>query len=290
MSSEEIYVALAARFWERQKQSPFKPVDVALYMHLLDTCYSLNWKTPFFHGNDYICKVLGGVDTKTLIASRERLMNGGEVGFVSGKHRKDLSEYSLLDLANLDRNKGGIFPPLPDNKAGKIPVVLNGMDGNIPPLTNNKAGNSPPLFDGKTAPANKSGGKGGKTPHNGERDSNRTIEGEQKNTNTPESDPLAFEVFWGLYGKKVDRKKSERIWIGLPAEKKTKALARIPAYVRSTPNPKFRKDPLTYLHGENWDDEDLPPADNKPTPAANQTTAPLSQAAKLKQQADYIAL
>ena len=121
---------------------------------------------------------------------------------------------------------------------------------------------------------------------------NSLIEQSKKEDNTlpVESDPLGFDAFWNAYDKKVDTAKCRRKWDALPVTKKEKALAHIPAYVRARPDKKFRKDPLTYLNGENWNDEELPPADSKPAPVANQTTAPISHAAKLKQQSQHVPL
>jgi len=64
-----------------------------------------------------------------------------------------------------------------------------------------------------------------------------------------------FELFWNSYNKKVDRKKCETAWKNLTKKNKTLALANVEAYVKSTPEVKYRKNPLTYLHGESWNDE-----------------------------------
>ena len=283
MSSEELYVALHARFWQRAREKAYKSVDIALCLHLIDKCYSLNWKTPFYHGNEYICSCIGLSDDKTLRTSRERMINAGEIAFVSGKHRKDLSEYDLLDLSEMQK-KGGIFPPLSSKKEGNIPPLPQEKGGNIPPLDQKKGGIFPSLSDAKTAISDELGGKGGKIPDN----SDRTIKGAEKskaeNTNTSTPDPLAFEVWWALYDKQVDTKLCKTLWAALSNQNKQKAIEHAPIWVRTWPIKRFRKDPKNYLIGENWNDEELPPADTKAAEPAQHTAAPHSLHEKLKQQ------
>jgi len=69
---------------------------------------------------------------------------------------------------------------------------------------------------------------------------------------SPESD---FELFWNSYNKKKDRKKCETAWKNLTKKNKEYALASVEGYVQSTPEVKYRKNPLTWLHGESWNDE-----------------------------------
>ena len=65
----------------------------------------------------------------------------------------------------------------------------------------------------------------------------------------------SFDEFWNLYGKKVDRKKCEEKYYKLSIEKITKIKAVLHLYVQSKPEVKFRKDPIRWLTGENWNDE-----------------------------------
>jgi len=70
----------------------------------------------------------------------------------------------------------------------------------------------------------------------------------------------AFSDFWQAYGKKEDRHKCEQRWNTLTAAERQAALAHIPGYVAATPDKQFRKNPLTYLNGKCWQDEELPTA------------------------------
>jgi uncharacterized protein YdaU (DUF1376 family) len=64
-----------------------------------------------------------------------------------------------------------------------------------------------------------------------------------------------FEIFWNLYCYKTGRKHVEAKWMKLPIETMELIIQRVPAYVKSTPDVKYRKQPLTYLNGEHWNDE-----------------------------------
>lgn len=79
---------------------------------------------------------------------------------------------------------------------------------------------------------------------------------------------VAFEEWWDMYGKKVDRKKCIKKWKNLTYNEKQLCLNATPAYVASTPDVVFRKNPLTYLNGECWNDEIIikDNGTNKPTP------------------------
>lgn len=65
---------------------------------------------------------------------------------------------------------------------------------------------------------------------------------------------LSFSLFWDAYGKKTDREKCLIKFLQLPELDIEKILAVVPYYVASTPEIKFRKNPLTYLNGKCWMD------------------------------------
>lgn len=64
-----------------------------------------------------------------------------------------------------------------------------------------------------------------------------------------------FESFWGIYKKSRSKHKCLKKWSSLTNFEKSKIFQTLPDYIRSTPDVKFRKDPLTYLNGKCWDDE-----------------------------------
>lgn len=74
---------------------------------------------------------------------------------------------------------------------------------------------------------------------------------------------VSFDTWWLLYAKKRGRKKAEAKWNKLSMRDKMDCISATPAYVASTPDVTYRKDPLTYLNGECWHDEIIKPIDNE---------------------------
>lgn len=83
---------------------------------------------------------------------------------------------------------------------------------------------------------------------------------ELKKTNKKSADADAssesdlFSQFYELYEKKFDRKKAEAKFNRLSRADQLAILEHVPLYVKSTPNPRYRKNPLTYLNGDCWKD------------------------------------
>jgi hypothetical protein len=64
-----------------------------------------------------------------------------------------------------------------------------------------------------------------------------------------------FNKWWELYDKKRGRDKCITKWKKMTATEQFACIAATPAYVESTPDKAYRKDPLTYLNGKCWNDE-----------------------------------
>lgn len=71
---------------------------------------------------------------------------------------------------------------------------------------------------------------------------------------TLESD---FALFWKLYDKKNDSKRCKDKFSKLSKKEIDKILEVVKYYVESTPDPKFRKNPLTWLNGKCWEDVEI---------------------------------
>lgn len=69
------------------------------------------------------------------------------------------------------------------------------------------------------------------------------------------AEEVAFDDWWTLYDKKCGRKDCEKKWNKLSLEEKEACLAATPAYVASTPDKQYRKNPLSYLNQKAWNDE-----------------------------------
>lgn len=76
-----------------------------------------------------------------------------------------------------------------------------------------------------------------------------------KLTNNKQTIESEFEAFWNIYKKSRSKSKCFSKWEKLDIKDRKKIFETLPEYVKSTPDVKFRKDPLTYLNGECWNDE-----------------------------------
>lgn len=65
----------------------------------------------------------------------------------------------------------------------------------------------------------------------------------------------AFDIFWNTYNKKLDRSNSEKKFNKLSIKEIETILKVVNNYVKSTPDVKYRKNPMTWLNGKNWNDE-----------------------------------
>lgn len=65
----------------------------------------------------------------------------------------------------------------------------------------------------------------------------------------------SFDIFWNTYDKKTDSKKCKDKFLKLSEYDINKILDVVSDYVKSTPDKKFRKNPLTWLNGNCWNDE-----------------------------------
>lgn len=81
---------------------------------------------------------------------------------------------------------------------------------------------------------------------------------------------MNFERFWDLYQKKTGREKSLKKFMSIEIEDIDKILIHVPKYVKSKPDPQYRKDPLTYLNGKHWEDEIILPQPQNGTNNATQ--------------------
>jgi len=80
-----------------------------------------------------------------------------------------------------------------------------------------------------------------------------------------------FERFWNLYDKKVDKKdKLLKKWKALSKKDRAAIFEHIPKYKEAQPDKRFRKNPLTYINNESWNDEIIKSAPAKTIPIQGQ--------------------
>jgi hypothetical protein len=66
---------------------------------------------------------------------------------------------------------------------------------------------------------------------------------------------FSFDEFWDLYDKKSDKKKCKEKYEKLSLVQIEKIKVALPIYIKSKPDIQYRKNPLTWLNGECWNDE-----------------------------------
>lgn len=91
------YIGLINQFWSLNKEHAFNTSEIALYFHLLDVSNSLSWKNPFRQGNIQICAAIG-ISEPTVKTARNKLFQVGLIEFKSGKVKRELTEYRLIEL------------------------------------------------------------------------------------------------------------------------------------------------------------------------------------------------
>jgi hypothetical protein len=103
--------------------------------------------------------------------------------------------------------------------------------------------------------------KKGRASHERLTDSPSINKNDNKNTDIDKSiscvtgEKYPFEEAWQMYGRKGNRKTSERRWSNLKNHCRETALEHIPLYVESTPDRQYRKNFETYISQEVWNDE-----------------------------------
>lgn len=101
------------------------------------------------------------------------------------------------------------------------------------------------------------GSKGGENPQskedNSKGDERKGIEDEE---DVDINEPNLFQIFWNLYGNKVEEVKCQREWFKIDSAEYAKIIEHVPKFVNASG--KFLCKPLNYLEGRRWKDEHLP--------------------------------
>lgn len=72
-------------------------------------------------------------------------------------------------------------------------------------------------------------------------------------TDTDNELNIQFDKFWDLYGKKVDARKCKQKFVRLSKSDIEKIFETLPAYIKTTPDLQYRKNPATYLNNRSWE-------------------------------------
>ena len=83
----------------------------------------------------------------------------------------------------------------------------------------------------------------------------------------------SFEIFWGVYDKKVGKEPSKRLWERLRDSDKASIMNHLDTYIEQKQDKLYRKDPVNYLKDRVWEDEVLEYRYQEPT-ISNNTQQP----------------
>ena len=90
-------------------------------------------------------------------------------------------------------------------------------------------------------------------------DASTSLVSEEKRRGETETEEIAindrFDDFWNMYDKKDGAAKCKSKWNKLKDHEKDSIFRSLPSYVISTPDKQYRKNPLTWLNGEHWNDD-----------------------------------
>ena len=73
--------------------------------------------------------------------------------------------------------------------------------------------------------------------------------------NNSEIIPSDFLQWWKVYNKQINRSKCLKLWLKLTEKEKQDCITNTPAYVESTNDKQFRKNPETFLRNKSFYDE-----------------------------------
>jgi len=218
MSNELSMYDLTRDWWNFAFENPekIKPIHTALYMFAIEHCNRLAWKRKFGLPTTMAMEAIGVKSYNTYISAF-----------------KDLVDWGFFILIEKSKNQ---------------------HSSNIVALSNNDKAHDKALDKAMYKHDTKHTSKQSESTRQSTVSINiPNTNNHIPNTNIPNTSE--FERFWNLYNKKVDKKKCEKKWKLLTKEQRTKIFETLPAYIESTPNVKFRKNPYTYLNNESWNDE-----------------------------------
>ena len=243
--------ALHNHFRRLRQRLTFTPLEAYLFYELVDICNDEGWPAEFSARNTALMAALG-CSEPGLIKARKTLVAAGLLTHNEGQNRKPTTY-------RLNHPKG-----LTELSVSASTAPAEHLTEGLTELSNPAENEGKHLTEGLTE----------FSPYKEQTKTKRTIA--QSRQNDEPQNAVTFAAFWEAYGKKRDRFKSEKKWETLTAAEQAAALAHAPLFAAATPEKQFRKDPLTYLNGKCWEDEELPaPRQGVPRPVAPAPPPPL---------------
>jgi hypothetical protein len=167
----------------------------------------------------------------------------------------------VLDLLT-DEQAGQLFKAIKIFNEGKNPELDLALKVAFLPFQNQFNRDSD-KYDRIAERNRQNGAKGGrpkKTQETQTKPENLVTDTDTKKETKKENETISlrFEFFWKTYDKKVDKKKCEQAWkknVGAKPELVDFVIEQAKKYKALTPEAKYRKNPLTWINGECWNDE-----------------------------------
>jgi NACalpha-BTF3-like transcription factor len=223
------YIELINNFWSISEGEDMSPHDQSTYFAILKYCNSLSWLNPFVCHWEILIQY-SKTSKNSFYKSCEALDKIGLIKWEKGQRNSTKKpKIFVLDF----KNKEGTNREQRRNNEG---------------TTEEHGGNLYKLVNKETI----------KLINNNATLVNSELKGwiENHNPIDKEKRDKQFLEFWDLYGKKKDREKCKTKFKNLKDSDIELIFERLPAYTNSTPDLTYRKNPLTWLNGKCWNDED----------------------------------
>ncbi|MFT6442491.1 MAG: hypothetical protein ACJASM_002037 [Salibacteraceae bacterium] len=196
-----------------------KPNHSAVYFFAIEHCNRLGWKEKFGFPTLMAMEAIGIKSYNTYINTLNDIVEWGFIEMVErskNQHSSNIIALSKFDKA-LDK---ALDKAMLKHDTKQLESTIQSNSSIDKPLTNKPKTNKP-----------------------------------KTEINLFENEIIEFEEFWNLYDKKTGKPKCEAKWKKINHNDKELIMAHLPKYKLSQPEKTYRKNPLTYLNGQCWNDE-----------------------------------
>ncbi|MDB5240106.1 MAG: hypothetical protein JWP57_731 [Spirosoma sp.] len=275
------YLHLARAFWDKHEQQPFTGNETLLYWRLVDLFNGEGegevWPEELRFMDNAVCTATG-LSINTMKPCRKAITDRGLIEFESvGKGFRSGGLYKLVAPKRTPKRSSKRT-----SNSDKLPELASDFD-ELDPKDSQKDSQKEHQKDSQNLTFSYIYNNQTTKPSNlqthtlfvADRDSVmvRVQIQQQLNQKKKKKPPrlppppppinIPFDTWWEAYDKRIDKKACEPKWNRLTDEQRQAALTHTGRYVLETPNPKYRKNPETYLNRESWENE---PLRNEPEP------------------------
>jgi hypothetical protein len=211
------YVSQLNAAWEKIERDNIKPTSVVVYFALLQINNLSHWKPVFNATFGQVLNMTGIGNVKTYYSALEELVIKHYIIWNKSRNQYQAATFTIIVL----------YQKTEEQDHNALPKNGSAMDQHT---------------EEQWVSTRKSKG-------------NILKQENPKPKNTTKGDDDLFDEFWNLYNKKTGKEKVRTRWSKLSESEQLAIIKALPGYIQTTPELKFRKDPLTYLNGRHWEDE-----------------------------------